>query len=184
MDFSEPTGVLLRAVHFAADKHRSQRRKDAAQSPYIDHPIEVARLLWEVGGVRAASVIVAAPLHDTIEDTETTRQELRDLFGDEVLSVVLELTDDKRLDKAERKQLQIVNATHKSVAAKLIALADKCCNVRDLLQSPPRDWSVGRRREYLIWTEQVVAGLRGASPALEAYYDRELSEGRVSLGIE
>jgi len=184
VDFSEPIGLLLKAVHFAADKHRSQRRKDAAQSPYIDHPIEVAQLLWEVGGVREASVIVAALLHDTIEDTETAREELRDLFGAEVLSLVLELTDDKSLDKAERKRLQIVNAPHRSAAAKLIALADKCCNLRDLLQSPPRDWSVGRRRDYLLWSEQVVAGLRGASPTLEAYYDRDVSEGRVSLGIE
>jgi guanosine-3',5'-bis(diphosphate) 3'-pyrophosphohydrolase len=184
MDFSEPTGLFLKAVHFAADKHRSQRRKDAAQSPYIDHPIEVAQLLWEVGGVRDAAVIVAALLHDTIEDTETTREELGDRFGPEVLSLVLELTDNKSLDKAERKRLQIANAPHKSAAAKLIALADKCCNLRDLLHSPPRDWSSDRRREYLLWTERVVAGLRGASPALEAYYDRELSEGRVSLGIE
>jgi len=183
MDFPEPTGLLLKAVHFAADKHRAQRRKDAARSPYVDHPIEVAQLLWEVGGVRTASVIVASLLHDTIEDTDTTGKELGDLFGPEILSLVLELTDDKSLDKAERKRLQIVDAPHKSAAAKLIALADKCCNVRDLLHSPPRDWSLERRREYLLWTEQVVAGLRGASPALEAYYDRELAEGRVSLGI-
>jgi guanosine-3',5'-bis(diphosphate) 3'-pyrophosphohydrolase len=184
MDFAEPTGALLQAVHFAAAKHRDQRRKDAAQSPYIDHPIEVAQLLWEVGRVRDSSMIIAALLHDTLEDTETTRDELRDLFGAEVLSLVLELTDDKHLDKAERKRLQIVNAPHKSAAAKLIALADKCCNLRDLLRSPPRDWSDERRRAYLLWTEQVVAGLRGASPALEAYYDHELAEGRVSLGIE
>lgn len=184
MDFTEPTGLLLKAVHFAADRHRSQRRKDAARSPYVDHPIEVAQLLWEVGGVRATSVIVAALLHDTIEDTRTSPEEIRGLFGPEVLSLVLELTDDKSLDKVERKRLQIVNAPQKSAAAKLIALADKCCNVRELLHSPPPDWSVQRRREYVLWTEAVVAGLRGASPALEAYYDRELSEGRVSLGIE
>ncbi|MCL4530317.1 MAG: HD domain-containing protein [Chloroflexi bacterium] len=183
MDFTEDTGLLIRALRFSADKHRYQRRKDQAQSPYINHPIEVSQLLWEVGGVRDVSVLLAALLHDTIEDTQTTPDEIRKLFGDEVLSLVLEVTDDKSLPKAERKRLQIENAPHKSVGAKLIKLADKSCNVRDMVGSPPKDWPLERRREYLLWTEQVVAGLRGTNMALEAYYERELLSGKMLLGI-
>jgi len=184
MDFAENTGVLLKAFRFSAGKHRNQRRKDSVKSPYINHPIEVAQLLWEVGGVRDISVLLAAILHDTIEDTNTVPDEIRDNFGDEVLSFVLEVTDNKSLPKTERKRLQIENALHKSVGAKLIKLADKSCNVRDLLALPPENWSLERRQEYLLWTEQVVAGLRGTNAALEEYYDRELASGKTLLGIE
>ncbi len=183
MDFSEDTGLLIKALRFSADKHRHQRRKDQAQSPYINHPIEVMQLLWDVGGVRDVNVLLAALLHDTIEDTQTTPEEIRNLFGGEVLSLVLEVTDDKNLPKAERKRLQVESAPRKSPGAKLIKLADKCCNVRDLAGSPPRDWPLERRREYLLWTEQVVAGLRGTNMALEAYYESELLSGKMLLGI-
>ena len=140
-------------------------------------------MLWEVGGVREMDVLLTALLHDTIEDTQTRPDEIRNLFGEAVLSLVLEVTDDKSLPKARRKRLQVESAPHKSLGAKLIKLADKCCNVRDLAGSPPKDWSLDRRREYLLWTEQVVAGLRGANPALEAYYERELISGKMLLGI-
>jgi len=183
MDFSENTGLLLNAIRFSAEKHRHQRRKDNAQSPYINHPIEVAQLLWDVGGVRNIDVLLAAILHDTIEDTHTYPEEIRDNFGDEVLSLVLEVTDDKSLPKNERKRLQIENASHKSKGAKLIKLGDKCCNIRDLLASPPENWSLERRREYLLWAEQVVAGLRGTNEVLEDYFDHELFSGKSMLGI-
>jgi len=184
MDFSENTGVLLEAIRFAADKHRAQRRKDTDQSPYINHPIEVVQLLWEVGGVRDVEVLLAAILHDTIEDTETHPKEISDRFGEQVLSFVLEVTDDKNLPKGERKRLQIVNAPHKSYGAKLIKLADKACNVRNLVTMPPKDWSLKRKQEYLLWGEKVVAGLRGTNAALEEYYDHELSSGKALLGID
>jgi guanosine-3',5'-bis(diphosphate) 3'-pyrophosphohydrolase len=184
MEFSENTGWLIKALHFSADKHRYQRRKDRARSPYINHPIEVAHVLWEVGNVREISVILAALLHDTIEDTQTLPEEISGLFGDEVLALVLEVTDDKSLPRDERKRLQIELAPHKSPGAKLIKLADKTCNLHDLVASPPQVWSAGRRREYLKWTEQVVAGLRGTNPALEAHYDRELAKGKSLLGLE
>jgi len=183
MDFLENTGLLLNAIRFSAEKHRHQRRKDNAQSPYINHPIEVAQLLWDVGGVRNIDVLLAAILHDTIEDTHTYPEEIRDNFGDEVLSLVLEVTDDKSLPKNERKRLQIENASHKSMSAKLIKLGDKCCNIRDLLALPPENWSFERRREYLLWAEQVVAGLRGTNEALEDYFDHELFSGKSMLGI-
>ena len=184
MDFSENTGQLLKAIRFSADKHRNQRRKDNAQSPYINHPIEVVQLLWDVGGVRDVDVLLAAVLHDTIEDTHTRPEEIRDAFGLDVLSLVLEVTDDKSLPKAERKRLQIESASRKSFGAKLVKLADKCCNVRDLLALPPENWSLERRREYLLWTEQVVAGLRGTNAALEEYYEHELINGKALLDIE
>jgi guanosine-3',5'-bis(diphosphate) 3'-pyrophosphohydrolase len=184
MDFSENTGKLLEAIRFAADKHRDQRRKDTDQSPYINHPIEVVQLLWEVGGVREMNVLLAAILHDTIEDTETRPEEISDRFGEQVLSYVMEVTDDKELPKEERKRLQIVNAPHKSYGAKLIKIADKTCNVRNLVTMPPKDWSLKRKQEYLLWGEKVVAGLRGTNAALEEYYDRELSSGKLLLGID
>ena len=184
MDFSENTGILLEAVRFAAEKHRNQRRKDSEHSPYINHPIEVVQLLWEVGGVRDVNVLLAAILHDTVEDTETRPEEISSRFGEQVLSFVMEVTDDKNLPKDERKRLQIVNAPHKSYGAKLIKLADKACNVRNLVTMPPKDWSLKRRQEYLLWGEKVVAGLRGTNAALEEYYDHELSSGKLLLGIE
>ncbi len=179
----ELAGVILQALRFAAEKHNDQRRKDARSSPYINHPIQVAETLWTVGGVREAALLVAAVLHDTIEDTATTPEELKARFGEEVLGLVLEVTDDKSLPKQVRKQLQVEHAPHRSVRAKQIKLADKINNVRDILASPPRDWSMERKREYLLWTEKVVAGLRGVNPALEAHYDELLKQGKRELGL-
>jgi guanosine-3',5'-bis(diphosphate) 3'-pyrophosphohydrolase len=184
MDFSETTGQLLEAIRFSAEKHRNQRRKDSEQSPYINHPIEVTQLLWEVGGVRDIDVLLAAVLHDTVEDTDTRPEEIRERFGVQVLSFVMEVTDDKSLPKEKRKRLQIENAAYKSYGAKLIKLADKACNVRNLVTMPPKDWSLERRQEYLLWTEKVVAGLRGTNAALEEYYDHELASGKMLLGID
>jgi guanosine-3',5'-bis(diphosphate) 3'-pyrophosphohydrolase len=133
--------------------------------------------------VRDATLLVAAILHDTIEDTATTREELRLAFGDEVLALVLEVTDDKALPKEVRKQLQVDHAPHRSHRAKLLKLADKINNVTDILASPPAAWSLERRREYLLWTERVVAGLRGSNADLEARYDDILAEGKRSLGL-
>ncbi|MCS6992468.1 MAG: HD domain-containing protein [Anaerolineales bacterium] len=182
--FDERTGNLLTAVHFAAFKHRDQRRKDQALSPYINHPLEVARLLWEVGSVREEATLIAAILHDTIEDTDTTPDDIRQTFGEDVLGLVLEVTDDKSLPKARRKQLQIETAPHLSLRAKLIKLADKISNVYDLLHSPPRRWSLERKQRYLLWTEQVVTGLRGVNPALEHRYDELLQEGKHCLQLD
>lgn len=181
---SDPTGLLLKALRFSAEKHRDQRRKDSTQSPYINHPIQVAELLWDVGGVRDPATLIAAVLHDTIEDTDATAEEIEALFGAEVAALVLEVSDDRSLPQAVRKQLQVDNAAHKSFKAKLIKLADKACNLADITHSPPPDWSPQRRRDYVLWGERVVAGLRGASPALEAEYDSRLAEAKRLLGID
>jgi GTP diphosphokinase / guanosine-3',5'-bis(diphosphate) 3'-diphosphatase len=164
--------MVLLAAEFAARKHRSQRRKDREATPYINHPLAVARLLWEEGRVRDPSVIAAALLHDTIEDTQTTRAELVRAFGSQVAEIVVEVTDNKRLHKKTRKRLQIEHAPHLSPKAKLVKLADKTCNLRDVAASPPTGWPIGRRREYFDWTGQVVAGLRGVNRRLEKAFNR------------
>ena len=180
----DSVGLILKALRFSAEKHNDQRRKDAKSSPYINHPIQVAETLWRVGEVRDTNLLIAAILHDTIEDTATTPEEIREFFGEEVLALVLEVTDDKSLPKQVRKQLQIENAPHKTKNAKLLKLADKINNVGDIIKSSPPKWSLERKQEYLLWTEKVVAGLRGASPQLESQYDTVLAEGKHLLGLE
>lgn len=176
-DFS----LFLKALRYAAYQHRNQRRKGGSKAPYINHPIGVAETLWNTGGVRDITTLVAALLHDTIEDTGAMPEEIREQFGEEVLAIVQEVTDDKSLPKEERKRLQVVTAPHKSPRARQIKLADKINNVSELANDPPVDWSAERRREYLDWTEQVVNGLRGQNPALEARYDEVLAEARRVL---
>jgi GTP diphosphokinase / guanosine-3',5'-bis(diphosphate) 3'-diphosphatase len=181
MNDRQAIAVLLKALHFAADKHRDQRRKDIEASPYINHLIEVAELLARVGDVQDLVTLQAAILHDTLEDTKTTVEELDAAFGADVRHVVEEVTDDKRLPKVERKRLQIEHAPHVSSRAKLVKLADKISNVRAVTQTPPANWPLTRRQEYLDWTEKVVAGLRGCNPQLEKLYDELLSQGRRVL---
>ena len=176
-------GFLLEAVAFAADRHRHQRRKGVDASPYINHPLEVAHTLANVGGVADAPTLVAAVLHDTIEDTRTTGAELEDLFGSDVRRLVEEVTDDKALPKTERKRLQVEHASALSDGAKLVKLADKIANARDVVRDPPADWNLARRRDYLEWTERVVAGCRGVNEALERYYDEVLQRGRAALAV-
>jgi guanosine-3',5'-bis(diphosphate) 3'-pyrophosphohydrolase len=179
----ESTGLILKALRFSAEKHNDQRRKDSRSSPYINHPIQVVETLWAVGEVRDVTLLVAAILHDTIEDTATTPEEIRENFGEDVLALVLEVTDDKSLPKQTRKQLQVEHAPYKSRSAKLLKLADKLSNIQDIIQFPPKDWSLQRKREYLLWSEKVVAGLRGVSFSLESRYDELLEEGKRSLGL-
>ncbi|RIX49735.1 MAG: bifunctional (p)ppGpp synthetase/guanosine-3',5'-bis(diphosphate) 3'-pyrophosphohydrolase [Rhodocyclales bacterium GT-UBC] len=162
---------LIAAIAFAANKHRDQRRKDAVASPYINHPISLANVLANEGNVDDEQVLIAAILHDTIEDTVTTEQELLLEFGEEIARVVMEVSDDKALPKAERKQLQIDHAATISRRAKLVKLADKICNLRDVAASPPADWSLHRRQEYFDWAKAVIEGLRGVHPALEQIFD-------------
>jgi len=169
------SSLLIDAIAFAAWKHRSQRRKDAEASPYINHPIALARVLAVEGGVTDIQVLVAAVLHDTLEDTQTTPAELREHFGEKIAAIVGEVTDDKNLLKAERKRLQIEHAATISREAKLVKLADKLCNLRDVAERPPAKWDLARRREYFDWARQVVDGLRGAPGEemrrLEAAFD-------------
>ena len=172
---ADPMGGILDALQFAAHKHRDQRRKDLEASPYINHPIALANVLWGEGGVHDPVVIEAALLHDTIEDTETTPAELRKRFGRKVASIVGEVTDDKALPKAERKRLQVEHAPHISREAKLVKLADKISNLRDMAASPPKTWPKSRVREYFDWAKLVVDALRGVHPRLERIFDEAYS---------
>jgi GTP diphosphokinase / guanosine-3',5'-bis(diphosphate) 3'-diphosphatase len=168
--------LLLRTLAFAARKHRHQRRKDVRGLPYINHPIGLANVLYSEGGVSDIRVLCAAILHDTLEDTTATCEQLTELFGEKICSIVVEVTDDKRLPKRERKLLQIEHAAQLSREAKLVKLADKICNLRDVLASPPVGWSRSRKREYFDWAKQVVDGLRGSNSALETAFDDVYSQ--------
>ncbi|MDR3573349.1 MAG: HD domain-containing protein [Anaerolineaceae bacterium] len=182
MEYDEDSiSLLLKSLRFSADKHRNQRRKGEGAYPYINHPIEVVETMWRIGQVRHIPTLAAAILHDTIEDTDTTPDEIRSLFGDEVLEIVMEVSDDKNLPKQARKQLQIEHAPLISDAAKQIKLADKICNVYDLSHSPPTDWSRQRLKEYMDWSEKVVAGLQGANLALEACFEDVLRDAKNIL---
>ena len=170
--------TLLQAASFAARKHTGQTRKGENVEPYINHPLEVANLLANVGGIEDYDVLIAAILHDTVEDTDTTKEDLTELFGEQVANYVLEVTDDKALPKSERKQKQIEHAPHLSDGAKQIKLADKISNIRDVTDNPPHDWSQERRLEYVVWGEKVVAGLRGANEKLEKCFDETANRAR------
>ncbi len=172
---SNPIATLLRAADFAAIKHKDQRRKGSDSDPYINHPLSVARYLIEVGGIEDPDILAAAILHDTVEDTETTAEDLAELFGERVSSLMMEVTDDKSLDKQVRKRLQVEHAPGLSPGAKLIKLADKISNIEDIISNPPMDWSQDRCVEYVEWGKEVVAGLRGSNAKLEKLFD-ELCE--------
>ena len=163
---------VLKAAHFAAQKHAGQRRKGAAAEPYINHPLEVAELVSSALPKPDTNLVIAALLHDTMEDAGVTKEELIQAFGVDVAELVVEVTDDKALPKAERKRLQIVNAPKKSVRAQVIKLADKISNVGAILATPPSDWNAQRKREYVEWAKQVVDALPAPNQKLKAEFER------------
>ena len=182
MSFKEDDiSLILKALSFSARKHKDQRRKGPEGSPYINHPIDVAETLWNIGGVREISIIVAAILHDTVEDTETTLHEIEEHFGPVVRSLVQEVTDDKSLPKPERKRLQIEHAPHLSRGAQQIKLADKISNINDVAFSPPAHWPHQRRVDYLTWANNVVSGLRGCNKPMEELFDKTMARARLRL---
>lgn len=168
---SAALNLVLRAAEFAARKHRDQRRKDVGASPYVNHPIALARVLSAEGDVHDPVVLAAALLHDTIEDTETSYQELRGEFGAEVADIVAEVTDTKWVGKTARKQIQVSRAAKSSHRAKLVKIADKIANLRDIISSPPADWTEERKRQYFEWAKRIVDRLRGTNTRLERRFD-------------
>lgn len=173
--------LIFRAADFAADRHRHQRRKDQRASPYINHPLHVARLIADVGGVGDEQVIAAALLHDTVEDTDTTAAQIEAAFGERVRDLVMEVSDDTTLRSDERKRLQIDGAAGLSDGAVLIKLADKTSNIRDIIDSPPDGWSLQRRQLYLDWAQAVVDGCRPVNDALESLFRSTLADARRVL---
>lgn len=163
--------LLLKALAFAADKHKDQRRKDIAASPYINHPIALASILCNEGHVTDIDIICAALLHDTLEDTDTEPQELTAEFGAQIAAIVMAVSDDQTLPKAERKRLQIEHAAQFSDQAKRVKLADKIANLRDMVDHSPAGWSLERRQEYFDWAKAVIDRVRGVDPTLELLFD-------------
>ena len=174
-------GTFARAVAFATHAHHGNVRKDKDSSPYITHPVAAVAVLGDEAGVTDWVTLCAAVLHDTIEDTPTTHQDLVANFGREVADIVREVSDDKALPKNVRKALQVVHAPNTSPRAKLVKLADKIANMRDILDRPPVGWSPDRKLEYFAWASQVVAGLRGTHPRLEQVFD-DVYARRAELG--
>lgn len=182
----EDVPLIIKALEFAAHRHRNQIRKGTGKTPYINHPIQVASLLVNKAGEKDPVLISSAFLHDVIEDTVSTEEEKMELinsirvtFGEEVLAVTMEVTDDKSLDIKERKRMQIEHAPLMSERARKLKIADKIMNLRDLSSNPPEDWSFQRILEYHDWAEAVVAGLRGVNIKLESLFDETLKAGRL-----
>ena len=173
--------LILKAAHFAAEKHRDQRRKDKHASPYIIHPISVALAITQIGGVDDPEILAAALLHDTLEDTETTPEELEAEFGKKVCEYVLDVSDDKTLPKDERKRRQIEHAKKISKGAALIKLGDKISNVTDVINSPPEDWDINRRKEYLDWAEKVIENCPKVNDRMENKFQEIIKQGREAL---
>ncbi|MGI8669681.1 MAG: HD domain-containing protein [Aridibacter sp.] len=174
-------GKFVKAASFAAKKHIGQTRKGKDEAPYINHPLEVVNLLINVGNVEDDDTLIAALLHDTVEDTDATREEIAEKFGENVASIVMEVTDDKSLSKAERKQAQVEHAPHLSDEAKQLKICDKISNIRDVMENPPDGWSKERRLEYVKWGERVFAGLRGVNENLEKHFDKLVAEAKDKI---
>jgi guanosine-3',5'-bis(diphosphate) 3'-pyrophosphohydrolase len=172
---------LVEAASFAAKRHTGHQRKGDAKEPYINHPLEVANLLANTGGIDDIDVLIAAILHDTVEDVGVTKEEIVERFGDHVAGIVMEVTDDKSLPKAERKRLQVEHAPHLSTEAKVVKLGDKISNIADVTNNPPAGWDQTRRREYIDWGESVIRGLRGVNRPLEDLFDRTVETARKRL---
>jgi guanosine-3',5'-bis(diphosphate) 3'-pyrophosphohydrolase len=172
------TSLIEKALQFATEKHKNHTRQNKEKSPYIVHPIAVCHILSDVGGVEDAKILAAALLHDTLEDTPTTREELIENFGERICSLVEEVSDDKTLPKHKRKDLQIQHAPELSEGATLIKLADKISNVKDITHMPPIGWDGSRCLEYLNWAEEVILNCPKVNVALETHFASVIEMGR------
>ena len=163
---------ILAAAHFAAERHKGQKRKGEAAEPYVNHLIEVAELIARSSNLLDANLVMAGFLHDTVEDTDVTPQELEQRFGKDVTALVMEVTDDKSLPKEQRKALQVQTAHKKSPRAQTLKLADKISNLRALISTPPSNWPTQRKRDYFVWARNVVSELSDPNPILKAEFER------------
>ena len=159
--------AVLKAAERAAHWHAAQRRKGVAQEPYVNHLLEVARLVAEATNGSDPDLVAAALLHDAVEDQEVSRAAIAQEFGEDVAALVMEVTDDKTLPKQQRKRLQVEHAADKSPRAALLKLADKTSNLLAMAVSPPADWTIERRLDYVRWGREVVAGLKVDNPWLQ-----------------
>ncbi|HEX7927645.1 MAG TPA: HD domain-containing protein [bacterium] len=174
---------LLHAIRFAAEQHRDDRRKGAISAPYINHPITVAEQLAAVGLGDDTDLLISAVLHDVVEDTGATGEQLERMFGPEVAAVVLEVSDDKSLEKNERKRLVVETIGQKSRTARLVKLSDLIANVYDVIHHPP-PWTRERKLTYLTWADSCAKAMRGTHPELERKLVDLIEDGRQRLGYE
>ncbi len=174
--------MLIKAALYAAEKHKYQRRKGFNQVPYINHPLKVVDTLIDCGE-HDHDLLIAAVLHDVIEDTDATEDEIAELFNTEISKLVMEVSDNKDLPYTIRKEQQVESAPNLSHKAKLIKVADKICNIKDILNYP-LDWSPERKLAYLSWSKEVVEGCRGINGQLESVFDRIIEEGSLQLQEE
>lgn len=174
--------LLLQAIVFASQKHRNQLRKDEV-TPYINHPLQVALLLSDVAMVTNSGVLAAAVLHDTVEDTDTTKEEIAVHFGKRIAELVMEVTDDDTMPYRQRKQYEIDHAPELSDSATLIKVADRTSNVMDLIEAPAQGWDVKRRQQYLLWAETVVSNCRPVSRGLLKNFAEVAGRVREQLGM-
>ena len=178
---------LFKAIAFAADRHKDQRRKGKGKIPYINHPLNVAKLLSDFGE-DDVDLLIAAVLHDVIEDTTKGVDDVKKLsneilfeFGEDVLLTVLEVTDNKELNVYDRKAVQLRITGQLSAKSKKLRVADKMCNVRDIAKDPPRGWSKRRKLSYLEWARDVVNKAHGENIKLDAAFDKVWNEVYESL---
>lgn len=160
---------LIQMLSYASEKHKNQRRQGVNKTPFINHPIEVCRILSEVGGVTDEDILCSCLGHDLIEDANVTFEDLEMLFGIRVANMVQECSDDKSLPKQERKRLQIIHTKTISDDAKLIKLADKIANMQSVLNDPP-NWPLERKIKSFDWSYEVVGWIQGLNPALEEMF--------------
>ena len=175
--------LVFEALRYAAEKHKNQRRKGSEDTPYINHPIAVAYYLSSYAHIQDPHILAAAILHDTLEDTDATPEEIKEIFGSKVLKLVQEVTDDKTLPKNTRRRQQEKTVDQRSHGAKLIRIADKISNVYDLFHTPPAGWDPETRIEYLDWTERVINKIKGVNPSLENMYDEMLEMTRQKYTV-
>jgi guanosine-3',5'-bis(diphosphate) 3'-pyrophosphohydrolase len=175
-NISDTTGLFFSALSFAAGKHSGQLRKGGAGTPYINHLISVADLLWNTGGIRDADTIIAGILHDTLEDTETSEEEIGTRFGIHTAQIVHEVTDNMLLTTVERRQYQVEHASSLSPEARLVKIADKISNIVDIIDNPPTGWSDTDRIAYVRWGKDVIDRIRGTNSELETAFDNVYDE--------
>jgi guanosine-3',5'-bis(diphosphate) 3'-pyrophosphohydrolase len=177
------TGLRLvsEAAELAARRHSGQQRKGDENEPYINHLAEVASLLAAVTDGEDADLVAAGWLHDTIEDTDTSHDELAQRFGARVAGLVEEVTDDMTLAKSERRRLQVIDAPKKSPGAKLIKIADKISNIRARIFFEPDAEQQEELADYLAWADQVVRSCRGVNARLDALFDEAVANARETL---
>ena len=173
---------VMHAADYAARQHIAQRRKGERAEPYINHLTEVAALLAEATDGADPVLLMGGLLHDTLEDTDATYEDLVQRFGAEVAALVAEVTDDKSLRKEERKRLQVEKTAGKSRRAKLLKIADKTSNLHSLMASPPKGWTEERLRDYVVWAAEVVQSCRGLNAKLEAAFDAAHAEASRRFG--